>query len=94
MPKQNGRERLNDLEARQRKLTEELAAARVSLRDRYAAMVADTAVETVSERDFRDVLRHLVRIGGPASIAALKAAPGLPPVDPPNTKRVAATNTA
>ena len=72
MPKLNDRERLGELEARQRKLTEELEAARRSVRDRYAAMIGDIAVETVSDREFRDILAHAVRVGGPASISALK----------------------
>jgi hypothetical protein len=30
-------------------------------------------VEKLSERDFRDLLQHVIRVGGPAAIAALKS---------------------
>lgn len=89
MPKLNDRERLGELEARQRKVTEELAAARRSIRDRYAAVVADLPVETVSEREFREILGHVVRLGGPTSIAMLK---GVAP--PPAVQHRCATDPA
>jgi len=75
MPKLSERERLADLEARQRKMAEEVAQARSALRDRYAAMVRELGVEALTEREFRDVLTHAIRAGGAPSIGALKALP-------------------
>lgn len=75
MPKMSDRERLADLEARQRKVAAEIEEARRVLRGQYAALVPDLAVETLSEREFRDVLNHAIRAGGPAAVAALKALP-------------------
>ncbi len=76
MPKLNDREKLADLEARQRKVAEEVEAARRALRGKYADLVPDLAVEKLSEREFREVLTLVIRAGGVASIAALKALPG------------------
>ncbi|MDB5723336.1 MAG: hypothetical protein JWQ16_90 [Novosphingobium sp.] len=77
MPKLNERERLADLEARQRRAAQEVAQARGALRTKYAAWVLEVAVEQFTERDFRDLLMHGVRVGGPAAIKALKALPDL-----------------
>jgi hypothetical protein len=43
-------------------------------------LAADLAVETLSEREFKDVLTQAIRVGGTAAIAALKAlsVPALP----------------
>lgn len=75
MPKLSEREKLADLEARQRKMVEEVTQARSALRDRYAAMVRDLGVEALTEREFRDLLTHAIRVGGAASVGALKALP-------------------
>lgn len=75
MPKLSEREKLADLEARQRKMVEEVTRARSALRDRYAAMVKYFGVEALTEREFRDLLTHAIRVGGAASVAALKALP-------------------
>ncbi len=75
MPKLSEREKLADLEARQRKMVEEVTQARSALRDRYAAMMKDLGVEALTEREFRDLLTHAIRVGGVASVAALKALP-------------------
>lgn len=75
MPKLSERERLADLEARQRKMAEEVAQARSALRNRYAAMVRELGVEALTEREFRDLLTHAIRAGGAASVGALKALP-------------------
>jgi hypothetical protein len=79
MPKLTERERLADLEARQRRVAVEVETARRALRGRYAAIVPELAVETLSEREFRDLLAHAIRAGGTACLAALKPLPALPP---------------
>lgn len=75
MPKMTDRERLADLEARQRKMVEEVDKTRRTLRGKYAAIVPELAVETLTEREFRDALTATIRVGGAATIAALKSLP-------------------
>ena len=77
MPKMTERDRLADLETRQRKLTEDLETARRALRGKYAAMVNDVPIETLTEREFRELLMQAIRVGGGATLTALKK---LPPV--------------
>lgn len=72
MPKKSERERLGDLEARQRKVADEVENARRALRGRYAAIVTELSVETITEREFRDIVVYAIRGGGAASITALK----------------------
>jgi hypothetical protein len=94
MPKMTERERLADLEARQRKVAEDVENARRVLRGKYALAVSEFAVEGLSEREFRDLLTHAIRVGGGAAVAALK---GLPPAIPDfknPAKRVPATSMA
>lgn len=79
MPKMSERERLVDLEARQRKVAEEVEQARRALRGKYASLVEDVAVEKLSEREFKEVVTHAIRAGGAAAVAALKALPAMPP---------------
>ena len=78
MPKLTEREKLADLEARQRKLAQELDDARNSLRLRYAAIIPELGVERLTEREFRDLLALAIRAGGPAALAALKPLPAAP----------------
>ncbi|MDB5576413.1 MAG: hypothetical protein JWR80_1589 [Bradyrhizobium sp.] len=78
MPKLTERERLTDLETRQRKLAQELDEARQTLRARYAAIVPELGVERLTEREFRDLLAQAIRAGGPAALGALKPLPSLP----------------
>ena len=78
MPKQSERERLVDLEARRRKLDDEVESARRALRGRYAATVTDLDVETLTEREFKDIVAQAIRAGGAPSLAALKALPAQP----------------
>lgn len=73
MPKKNDRERLAKIEADQFILAEEAKAVRTSLRAQYGVLVADLAVERLSERDFKDLITQAIRLGGTASVAALKA---------------------
>lgn len=73
MPKLNDRDRLADLEARQTKIAQEILDARRALRGKYASILSDMEVERLSEKDFRDLLQNAIRVGGPASINALKA---------------------
>ncbi|MDR6710185.1 hypothetical protein J2X73_004590 [Novosphingobium sp. 1748] len=76
MPKMTERDRLADLEARQRKLTEDLENARRTLRGKYTAMMNDLPIEKLSEREFRELLTQAIRVGGTAALTVLK---GLPP---------------
>lgn len=94
MPKMTDRERLADLEARQRKMVEEVEKTRRALRGKYAAIVPELAVETLTEREFRDILAHAIRVGGAAAIAALKALPENSDAQKPPAKRVPATSMA
>jgi hypothetical protein len=71
MPKMSERERLADLEVRQRRVGDEIVEVRRALRGKYGAIVLDLAVETLTEREFRDLVSHAIRLGGAASIAAL-----------------------
>jgi len=73
MPKMSERERLADLEARQRKVGDEIVEVRKALRGRYAAITLDLAVESLTEREFRELVAQGIRLGGAASIAALQA---------------------
>lgn len=75
MPKMTERDRLADLEARQRKMNDELESARRSLRGKYAAMIAELPVEKLTEKDFRELLTQAIRVGGGAALTALKGLP-------------------
>jgi hypothetical protein len=78
MPRMTDRERLTKIEADQRKLADEANAVRRSLRADYAKIAAELAVETLSEREFRELLVQAIRTGGGAAIPALKGLPSLP----------------
>lgn len=75
MPRMTDRERLAKIEADQRSLAFEADAVRRSVRASYGAMIADLAVETLTEREFREVLNQVIRVGGQRAIAALKPLP-------------------
>lgn len=75
MPKMTDRERLADLETRQRKMGDEVEKTRRALRGKYAAIVPELAVEQLTEREFRDVLTAAIRVSGAAAIAVLKPLP-------------------
>lgn len=94
MPKMTERERLADLEARQRKVAEEVESARRALRDRYAGMVTDLPIEAMSERDFKDLLTHAIRVGGSQALAALKTLPAAAPEPKSRPKGGPATSMA
>ncbi len=74
-PKMTDRERLAKIEADQRSLVLEADAVRRSVRASYGTIVADLAVETLTEREFRDLLNQAIRVGGQCAIAALKLLP-------------------
>lgn len=76
MPRMTDRERLAKIEADQCTLAREAETVRLSVRASYAALVTDLPVERLSEREFRDVLIHAVRVGGTAATAAMKAIAG------------------
>lgn len=80
MPKLTERERLSELETRQRKLLEEIETARVALRSRYAAVLQALPVETLTERELRELVQLSIQLGGAAAIAALR--PLLPSQSP------------
>ena len=94
MPKMTDRERLADREARQRKMVEEVEKTRRALRGKYADIVPELAVETLTEREFRDLLVAAIRVGGAAAIAALKPLPENSDNTKPPAKRVPATSMA
>ena len=75
MPKMTERDRLADLEARQRKMNDELESARRALRGKYAAMIAEMPVEKLTEREFRELLTQAIRVGGSAALTAVKGLP-------------------
>jgi hypothetical protein len=79
MPRMTDRERLVDLEARQRKINAELEAARTALRARYGAIIADLCVENIPERDFRGIVQQVIRVGSSAGLVALTALPSIKP---------------
>lgn len=72
MPKMSDRERLAKIEADQRNLAQEADAVRRGLRAHYGKLATELPVEQLSEREFRDVLGHAIRVGGAVAIAALK----------------------
>jgi hypothetical protein len=78
MPKMTDREKLAELDKRQHQLAQEAETVRKGIRSRYGAMLADIPVERISEREFRDLLNHAIRAGGPAAVIALKALPAAP----------------
>ena len=72
MPKMTDRERLAKIEVDQQALAREAETVRRGLRVQYGKLVTELAVERLSEREFRDVLGHAIRVGGSVAIAALK----------------------
>lgn len=73
MPKLNERERLADLEQRQRKIIEEIEQQRSAVRARYAAITTELPVETFTEKEFRDGLLLMLKAGPAVALQSLKA---------------------
>lgn len=74
MPKMSERERLADLVEKRRKIADEIETTQKRLRERYGAIVVALPVEDIAERDFREALALLLKLGGPATVGALKGA--------------------
>ncbi|GGN59174.1 hypothetical protein GCM10011349_39420 [Novosphingobium indicum] len=85
MPKKTDRERLADLEARQRMMDEEVEKTRRALRGKYAEIVADLPVEDLTERESCDLLTAAIRCGGAAAVTALRALPEVSASSQPGT---------
>ena len=98
MPRMTERERLADLEARQKKVAQEIDQTRRALRGKYSAIVSELPIEFLTERELRDILTHAIRAGGTASVATLKALPAatiaLNQQPDPRPQGVPATSTA
>src|SRR3546814_4843366 len=67
MPKKSERERLADLEARQRKVAEEVEIARRAVRGRYASIIGELAVAELTGREFRELVDLAIWCGGAAA---------------------------
>ncbi len=78
MPKMSTRERLTKIESDQKMLAEEAENVRRTLRQSYGLICADLPVEHLSEREFRDVVTHAIRLGGTSAISALKSQTSVP----------------
>ncbi|WP_298673178.1 hypothetical protein [uncultured Sphingomonas sp.] len=75
MPKMSEREKLADLVAKRDKIADEIETAQKRVRERYAAIVVAMPVEEIGEREFREALGLVLKLGGAAAVGALKAAP-------------------
>ncbi|KKW93030.1 hypothetical protein [Sphingobium chungbukense] len=73
MPKLTERERLAEMEQRQRKMTEEIEQQRIAVRARYASIVTDLPVEDFTEKEFRDALQLMLKSGPATALQLLKA---------------------
>jgi hypothetical protein len=77
MPKMTNREKLIELESRQRRTADDIEAARQAVRQGYAALLSRLPVERWTERELKDVLEQGLRVGAPAALTALKALPSV-----------------
>lgn len=77
MPKMTERDRLAELEERQRKAAEDVEKARLALRGKYAELLRELPVECLAERELREIVTQAIRTGGSAAITAIQALPDL-----------------
>jgi len=75
MPKLTERDRLAELEARERKAIEEAETARQHLRGKYAETLRELPVERLTEREFREILVQAIRVEASAALSSLKGLP-------------------
>lgn len=75
MPKLTERDRLVDLEERQRKATEDLAQARQELRGKYLDQLRTLPLERLADRELRELVNQAIRVGAGIALPALKALP-------------------
>lgn len=74
MPKMSERERLADLVEKRQKIADEIETTQKRLRERYGAIVTALPVEGIAEKDFREAIGLLLKLGGPPAVAAMKTA--------------------
>jgi hypothetical protein len=79
MPKRSDRDRLSELESRQRKLAEQIETARAAIRARYAEIVKELELESLGEKEFRELLMLSIRLGAGPALMLLRAAVKTPP---------------
>ena len=77
MPKSTDRERLAELEEKHRKLREDVERTRREVRSKAAKAIETLPLEQVDERELKEAVALVLRVGGAASIALLKASQGV-----------------
>ncbi|WP_404478665.1 hypothetical protein [Novosphingobium sp. BL-52-GroH] len=75
MPKLSDREKLAKIESDQRNLAVEAETVRRAVRAQYGDLTHALPVEQLTEREFRELIGHAVRVGGITALRALKDLP-------------------